>query len=442
MHSICVRKSMCRHGQTASCFDRICALQPRHTATTASSVSQSDHRPVFACFKVPWDGLGASNAQDDEDDDGEGSFQGDLSALSLSVKPSEALVSEAKPDRLHEHSVKVTLSGGGPASFKVFLCENGSNDFKPVSGSRDSTLKDRPASSDDEDTEKALSRWLSVSPPRGKLKDGESKEVRISICMSVPMLQRKVIEASLVFSLSKTPSAGSQQDAKLPMQIKTEPSIFRMPLSILSALGSQAIISDQPLPKPAALPSTPSGLCLPPKEVMAVMQWIIRVSRDEVAGSLRWWPDPLLDSVRKGQDELHELVRYLENGWPMPANCSQMPPRVATVFIFRWLMLLPQPVLPMHICEMFIQERPTVKAALQGVAALPRAIIVCTTSLFAQLSSRHGSGADAAVVQRMTKCLTHEASISDASEQMVNALMSEFRRCTQWPPMNYLAASL
>jgi hypothetical protein len=139
---------------------------------------------------------------------------------------------------------------------------------------------------------------------------------------------------------------------------------------------------------------------------------------------------------------MHELQRYVENGWPLPSNSPQLPARSAAVFLLRWLMLLPEPVLPPHICEQFEKDGAVIKVVLQGVSTLPRSVIVCVVSLFAQLSERHGGGTDASYSQRLAHCLTQQVPPPSSAEQMLNALLVEFRSDATWPPMNYLAASL
>merc|ERR1719201_1712932 len=101
------------------------------------------------------------------------------------------------------------------------------------------------------------------------------------------------------------------------------------------------------------------------------MRWVLSQNRDAAPGSLRWWPDPLLDGARKGQDEVHELQRYIENGWPLPTNSTQVPPRAAVVFLLRWPMLLPEAVLPVNICKQFEKDGAVIKTILQGVPNLP-----------------------------------------------------------------------
>jgi len=281
-----------------------------------------------------------------------------------------------------------------------------------------------------------------VNPSQGRI-DNHTKEIRISLCMSVPMLKALESDAIIVFSLSdKPPEKPLRQDAWLQIKATMEPSVMRMSLTHLAALGSKTIISDSPLPSPPAPLASTSGVCLPPKEVMAVMQWVLRQSRDEAPGSLRWWPDPLLDGARKGQDEVNELQRYIENGWPLPTDSPQMPARAAAVFLLRWLMLLPEPVLPVHVCEQFTKEGAVVKTVLQGVQTLARIVIVCVVSLFAQLSERHCGGNDANYSMQLANCLTQQVPPPSPAEQLLNALLAEFKSDASWPPMSYLAASL
>merc|ERR1719446_1787879 len=103
-----------------------------------------------------------------------------------------------------------------------------------------------------------------------------------------------------------------------------------------------------------------------------------------------------------------------------------MPPRIAAVFLLRCLMLFPEPVLPLHVCKQFEKEGAVIKTVLQGVATMPRSVIVCIVSLFAQLSEKHGGGTDASYSQRLANCLTQQVPPPASAEQMLNSLLVEF----------------
>lgn len=219
---------------------------------------------------------------------------------------------------------------------------------------------------------------------------------------------------------------------------------MRLPLSTLAALGSRPIISDpnSPLDSSVAVPAGEAVGGTPPKEVMAVMQWVLRQSRDEAPGSLKWWPDPLANDARRGQDELLELQRRVEQNTPLPtsaAECRGMPARSAAVFLMRWLTVLPEPVIPTSAIEQFEKEN-DLNTVLRSLPTLQRNVIVCITSLFAQLSQRHG-GTGSDLSQRLASCFSQQANSAPA-EQMLTALLNEFRNEDTWPPMSHLGASL
>mmetsp|Transcript_7504 Transcript_7504/g.12276 ORF Transcript_7504/g.12276 Transcript_7504/m.12276 type:complete len:217 (+) Transcript_7504:1-651(+) len=216
---------------------------------------------------------------------------------------------------------------------------------------------------------------------------------------------------------------------------------MRLPLPTLAALGSRPIITDSnsPLDSSAMLPIGEIG-GTPPKEVMAVMQWVLKQSRDEAPGSLKWWPDPLANDARRGQDELLELQRRVEQNMPLPTNSPQVPARSAAVFLMRWLTVLPEPVIPASAIDQFEKDT-DLNTVLRSIPTLPRNVIVCIASLFAQISQRHG-GTGSDLTQRLAACFAQQAKPSAPAEQMLTALLNEFRNDDTWPPMTYLAASL
>jgi len=216
---------------------------------------------------------------------------------------------------------------------------------------------------------------------------------------------------------------------------------MRMPLASLQALGSQPLLGDMaPAWGPTPSLSAAKGVCLPPKEVMAIMQWVVMQSRDEAPGSLRWWPDPLLDGTCRGQDELNELLRYAENCWPIPRSNPQLPVWSAAVFILRWLSLLPEPVLTSSTVEEFARTGEALEA-VRSMPSLTRCVVLCITSLFAQLSQRH-SDACSDVPHRLASSLTHQVPAKASAEQLISALLVIFREDSAWPPTAHLSASL
>jgi endonuclease/exonuclease/phosphatase family metal-dependent hydrolase len=269
-------------------------------------LKQSDHRPVFACLNIPWEGMADKDGspsgaclsphRDSVSTDSalRGSIKNDGESAALSLYPSDASFTEAKPDRTKDCNVKLTLVSGGAANFKVFL-RRSDGELENVQSTPPDPAVCREKPEDDVD----ITKWLSVSPTEGRIVKGETKEVRISLNLCRAVLKRQSAEACLVFSVSGG-SSPSKSDCRLPVQAMIEPSVMRIPLPALHALGSRPIIQDA---GPLEVTPDSSSLHLPPKEVMCVMQWVLMQSRDEAPGSLQWWPDPLLDGARRGQDK-------------------------------------------------------------------------------------------------------------------------------------------
>jgi hypothetical protein len=366
---------------------------------------------------------------------------------SLTLSPSDASFTETKPDRTRECTVKVALSSGkGEAWFKVFLRqENG--ELVPISSIG---VDHREGTNPEDDI--VLGKWLSANPAEGRIKPAETKEVKISLTLYRAVLRSHTSEACLVFSVSSKPIGRvsmCEGNSSFIVRASLEPSVMRLPLSTLAALGSRPIISDpnSPLDNAAPLPCGEAVGGHAPKEVMAVMQWVLRQSRDEAPGSLNWWPDPLANDARRGQDELLELQRRVEQNMPLPTyvrssprTSPQMPARSAAVFLMRWLTVLPEPVIPASVLDQFEKDS-DFNAVLKSIPTLPKNVIVCITSLFAQLTQRHG-GAGGDLSQRLAACFTQQAKPSAMAEQLLTALLNEFRSDDTWPPNRYLAASL
>jgi len=187
------------------------------------------------------------------------------------------------------------------------------------------------------------------------------------------------------------------------------------------------------------------GLALPPKELMAVMQWVLQQSRDAAPGSLEWWPDPLLDCARRGKEEISEMHRYLyvKRGWPLPRDNPQLPPRSAALFLLDWLDHRPEPIVPLPCAEQ-MGQRTQGAAASEVLRALPpssRSVLICIAALFAQLAGRHGQAGD--VVARLARGLTQvqQARSPAPVEQLVGDLMEEFGPESAFPPWEVLRSA-
>jgi hypothetical protein len=108
----------------------------------------------------------------------------------------------------------------------------------------------------------------------------------------------------------------------------------------------------------------------------------------------------------------------------------------------KWLNLLPEPVLQSSIVDQF-EKGSELAAVIRGIPTQPRSVFVCVASLFAQLSQRHGgTGNEAAFASCLASCFTQQAPPTSSAEQMLNALIVEFKSNATWPPMHYMAASL
>lgn len=436
---------------------------------------QSDHRPVFACGSFKAKGVWYSDHVSSEEEGTAPSgaeapcYQSDF--LAIAMEPSEVSFRGVKPDRFQECVVSLTFqslpphSGGagyahiaargrphaefrsGSAHFKVFaLASDGS--VEPLGRGLA-----RPRAMTGEGQREAveslqLTRWLCTSPTEGTVNEGRPMELRVSLCMCEAVMRRKTLATALVVRVGD--STGSK-DFKLPVEALLEPSLLRVPLDTLAGLGDRPLLADSLTVRsdtcpssfgdgfPAvaagsvAFPSPANTPLLPPKEAMAVMQWLLQRSRDAAPGSLEWWPDPLHNSVQKSRDELAEVQRCLEHGQPLPLESTRMPARSATLFLLRWLQLLPIPILTRPCLEMVGDGgADACTEALQELLELQRNVVLCVACLFAQLSRRHGENVE--IAKRLTECLTQQAPPPPAGERLLTALLLEFER-SEFPPL-------
>lgn len=361
-------------------------------------LKQSDHRPVYAGFAVPWDGTTEKASHN---------FQ---EAFLVMVEPAEVCF-HIKPDRTHETTVRLTSRSSERLNFKMFTVES-----DPATGKG-------PA----EDPH-LLARWVKVTPSEGTIQPGGSAVCTVSVAVCEAILQSQEAELSLCVRVD------DHDECSVLLRASLQPSIFRLPLPELAALGSQPLLmSLGGRAKRQPADGQRSGQPMPPKELMAVMQWMLQQSRDAPPGRLQWWPDPLQDCAKRGEDAVAEFLEYVENGWPLPTHSRTLVVRSAALFLLRWLSLLPEPLLAKNVVQQFGANNET--DVLSAMAPLPRGVFICIVALFAHLTSRHGS--HNRIMPLLASCMTQQLAPLALTQQLLNSVMPKFVDVS-WPPFRAL----
>ncbi|CAJ1435699.1 unnamed protein product [Effrenium voratum] len=177
---------------------------------------------------------------------------------------------------------------------------------------------------------------------------------------------------------------------------------------------------------------------LPPKEVMSVMQWVLIQSRDMAPGALDWWTDPLSESMARSESELRELQRYVEYGWAFPRDALQLSPRSATLFLLRWLSVLPEPLLPALLVQDAHKTSSKRRRLLRNLPEMPRMVLLTVLAFFAQLSGRHGGRAD--FQARLVSAVTQQAPAPESASKLIAVLSEEVKAERRFPPLETIQA--
>eukprot|EP00929_Paragymnodinium_shiwhaense_P027505 TRINITY_DN16135_c0_g2_i1.p1 TRINITY_DN16135_c0_g2~~TRINITY_DN16135_c0_g2_i1.p1 ORF type:complete len:1070 (-),score=172.50 TRINITY_DN16135_c0_g2_i1:191-3400(-) len=477
-----------------------------HRYDMYSELRQSDHRPIFACFTVATDAVRPDvatieevNESVDADSQGGSSTVAMPAPIEVSVEPSELSFPFAKPGRPQERKVQITIKGDDEPPqektasgrwktirtkmlmrrFRVFVTSptgtlvplrNGLDARAGFANVVGSSMRSYAPVGVAAGSSSLLTRSLSATPSDGIIAEARPVELTLSANVQEGVTRAQTVETVVIIRIFDGLSQERHailKDIRIVIRAVFEPSIFRAPLLSLMQLGHRPVLAG--FGERESYPSTPSNQdytsIMPPKEVVSAMQWLLILSRDAPPRMFDWWPDPLLHASSRGLQELSELQRYIENGWPLPMNDSCVPPRAASLFLLIWMDLLPEPILQTSEILLFAtfveagiegkkgKKQPTrrltrsgqtpsaagVEAVLKSMGMMPRSVLICVVELFAQLAHRHGERGD--MLRRLASSLTHQLPPEPVVEQLLRLMLSSVKPSGAWPPLGALMAN-
>lgn len=433
-----------------------------HEYSMHPDLRQSDHRPVFArCSLVARDVVLAGSDTEEAAEESDSSARAfsptgvrrmsevvsrqPITLESLTTEPTQLRLRCVKPERAEECILWLVYHGSGDANFAILVTRPDGSEVSPSvrTDSMDDFTSPGSTAPDDDDVD--LASWLSVSNVEGVISEGYPEQLLVSVRIQAPVLKRQKASTTLVVRLS---NAIASMDFQVPLDAFLEPSIMRAPLALLAGLGRLPLLADKAratdgfgVPsEPRQLRGDDGGPLLPPKEVVATMMWLLQRSRESLPGALEWWSDPSLSDAKRDKD-VQELTRQLERGQPLPADLGA--PRSAVLLLLRWLSMLPAPVLSPGCAEAFVASGSAgaAAAATRQLQPMHASVLLCVTSLFAQMAKRHGDPLDrTGASDQLVRSLTHQDPPSAASGALVEALLAELA-AVSFPPFPLLTAA-
>jgi len=473
-------------------------------------LQQSDHRPVYGCYVMPWTGeLYKEHEQEDDDtaQDAASTRSGaEQQLVTLSV---ESVIFEAvQPDQTYELKVllrrcpvvtsgvvlvKARLVGEAPESEQKEVAYQSlerslwQEAMTPASSRVQGTPSmQRPkASAEAEDHTDMVSdldavdlaKALTLNPVEGAVRGDEPMELSISLNVAKAIQRRYTVECMVEILVNWQKACCS---IRLPVAALLQPSIHRLPLSILANLGSTSINDWRPgggalSLSPSTIAETISGsadlqvtlsglekpvklddLVLPPKEIRMVMAWLFQQSQAGNAGALEELQPASSEDGTESMTEVWAEARLVqsavESGQPMAALATATL-RGGLHFLLHWLTSLPQPIVNRECVSKFNEEKKSLreyvmdgvstKPAMQALEALPRSCLACLGALMGQLHRKDKTKEENYAMARFALALAHKSDLVEDTKELLKKLAVEASRNSdkgRFPPVLSLHA--
>jgi len=323
-----------------------------------------------------------------------------------------------------------------------------------------------------------LAKALTLNPVEGAVRGDEPMELNISLKVAKAIQRRHNVECMVEILVNWQKSFCS---IRLPVSAMFQPSIYRLPLSILGNLGNTAISEWKPgglsgiitstiaenISGSADLQVTLSGvdkpvklddLMLPPKEIRMVMAWLFQQSQAGNQGALEELQpvmseeSTVLEPQQQVDAEAMIVQSVVEKGQPMAALATATS-RGGLHFLLHWLTSLPQPIVNRESVSKFNEEKKSLreyvmdgvstKSAMQALEALPRSCLACLGALMGQLHRKDKTKEENYAMTRFALALCHKSDLVEDTKELLKKLAVEASRGSdkgKFPPVVSLYA--
>eukprot|EP00929_Paragymnodinium_shiwhaense_P038186 TRINITY_DN20225_c0_g1_i1.p1 TRINITY_DN20225_c0_g1~~TRINITY_DN20225_c0_g1_i1.p1 ORF type:complete len:1021 (-),score=128.10 TRINITY_DN20225_c0_g1_i1:540-3602(-) len=465
-------RSVCRPALKADKYDCFAGLK------------QSDHRLVFSKFALPCDISRSVHRHRMAFSRKDASSFPCRKTVDLIAEPPTVSFDSFKSHKAAEMSVQISmiasstesfsdLTGAVVSRFQIMLQLPSGELVPPGAVAEETSEYDSVESASSRSASALLLKWLSIKPLDGIIRDVKPISMTLSLNIREAIFVKDSCDARVVVRLY----GGSGIHKEYPvirLRAVFEPSVMRMPLQLLHAIGEPGIATGVAQTKLAGMeiPSfaTSSGAEDPddkppgpriPKEILKVLQWLLAQSRDCPPERFNWWPEADVVGKQVSEGEFGEMLKCVDENEPLPQGGRTLSARCGTYFILKWLDLLPQPILSESDISHFrslLSRRWSISESRAGrwmfepaarIAALwhtamhtsrlgaaeamlrlmhpqPRTVLIFVCTLFAQLMERHGSNDD--IVLKLASSLAHEVVPTIRLQQLVQLLL---RLCLQ-----------